>query len=56
MFVSYPKKKNKRMSMSEIFTKLSSFRDNLFQGKQRELVNTNNVLMVFILILKTSVF
>ena len=26
--------------MSEIFVKLSSFRDKLFQGKQHELVNT----------------
>ena len=41
--------------MLEIFLKLRSFRDNLIQRKQRELLAQKDVLKVFILILKTIV-
>ena len=41
--------------MLEIFLKLRSFRDNLFQRKQRELLAQKDVLKAFILILKTIV-
>ena len=41
--------------MLEIILKLRSFRDNLFQRKQRELLAQKDVLKVFILILKTIV-
>ena len=41
--------------ISQFFAKLHSFRDNLFHGKQRELVNKIECSKGIYLILKTSV-